>query len=862
MVRSTLQTLALVAIVALVAIRPLVSESYDSAGNAMTRALRVFEDPNPARTVWFDLVILTALGVALLTAERRRAVGEDVGSGGDAKSGSAASTGGEASGNPVHVAAPNEAVARSLSPWWRWLCEPTGCLPGYALLVVAGVVSCVGASQSRLAINATLDWLCFPLVMWAVVLLARVPWQRHLLLAAILASAACQAAQCGEQYFVSQAGTVEMYEENKADFWAAQGVPLDDPRVELYERRLAAREASGYLPHPNVTGSYLVLTAFAAAGLAWSLVRRSSSVGVPPVRLTLVGLLTVALAGATLLTGSVGAIAAGVGALCFGGLLYGIARGRARWTWLHRRGFVWAAVWIAVLLGGLATVGHGFYHGKLPGASLTFRWEYWTASAEMIADHPWAGVGRENFGRHYLRHKSIKSPEEISNPHNLFVHTQAETGVLGTLGLLAMLLGGSYALCVGRGRGSGGGRGGRCGPREVEERSAVSPESAAIPRAVWVAAAAVAGLVLLGRLPMMDTGDPAYLYYNGVVTALVWIITFVVCFIFACDVPHGGTVEDRSEGDGGDEAAVKKPPAPALHPLMMLIGLGLIAFLLHDMINFAVFVPATATTFFALLGLAFPERCEAHIPATSTKGSRDHSAHAGRLGQVDRASFVGGVVLLLVAGGVAVFVLTPVEKANALLRASQRAMINPAVLSWEAQPPARYLQQAADADTADSTAHANLTKLLLFVSEADTLPPALRADALAAAPDVARAAIEYDPLNTARWQDAGRAFALRGEANRDVSDLQQAVACALRVTKLYPSDPDAWIEYADALRRLGSHAQQAEPLTDALGAYARALELDGERPEWEVIRRLPPREVARVQKHVRDVAQQLEALAP
>ena len=89
-------------------------------------------------------------------------------------------------------------------------------------------------------------------------------------------------------------------------------------------------------------------------------------------------------------------------------------------------------------------IGHGLTWGHLPTASLDFRWQYWRASAPLIADHPLTGVGRENFGRHYLAYKSIDSPEEIRNPHNLFVEATAEWGALGGAGLLALLLAGSW----------------------------------------------------------------------------------------------------------------------------------------------------------------------------------------------------------------------------------------------------------------------------------------------------------------------------------------------------------------------------------------------------------------------------------
>ena len=65
-------------------------------------------------------------------------------------------------------------------------------------------------------------------------------------------------------------------------------------------------------------------------------------------------------------------------------------------------------------IGIIAAVGHGTYHGRLPGSSLNFRWQYWTASSELITDHAWTGVGRENFGHSYLGYKSIVSAEEVA----------------------------------------------------------------------------------------------------------------------------------------------------------------------------------------------------------------------------------------------------------------------------------------------------------------------------------------------------------------------------------------------------------------------------------------------------------------
>ena len=75
-------------------------------------------------------------------------------------------------------------------------------------------------------------------------------------IAAILASASVNAVQCYEQYFLGFAETIEQYEAGKEDFWAKQGVDLNSTTVDAFERRLRAREASGFFAHSNVAGAY------------------------------------------------------------------------------------------------------------------------------------------------------------------------------------------------------------------------------------------------------------------------------------------------------------------------------------------------------------------------------------------------------------------------------------------------------------------------------------------------------------------------------------------------------------------------------------------------------------------------------
>jgi len=135
----------------------------------------------------------------------------------------------------------------------------TGLEWGFLLVAIAAVVSCVFAGNKRLAVNATVDWLAMPVLAITLTQLVRRAWQVRLTLCVVLASAVANAGQCLEQKLFSFEETRRLYFEHRQEIWERQGVSLDSPQVEAYERRLEAREASGYTWHSNVAGAYLVL---------------------------------------------------------------------------------------------------------------------------------------------------------------------------------------------------------------------------------------------------------------------------------------------------------------------------------------------------------------------------------------------------------------------------------------------------------------------------------------------------------------------------------------------------------------------------------------------------------------------------
>ncbi|GAF84581.1 unnamed protein product, partial [marine sediment metagenome] len=296
---------------------------------------------------------------------------------------------------------------------------------------------------------------------------------------------------------------------------------------------------------------------------------------------------------AAILTKSLGAlVAGGVGVAVW--VIIGAFSG---WIAAHRTKAIVIA-WCFAGAGLLAVVAHGLYHQSLPGQSLNFRWQYWRASAGLIADHALTGVGRENFGRHYLEYKSIESPEEVANPHNLFVQAAADWGMVGLAGLVVMLVGASRAVTR---------------PRPPRPATATRASEPSTPGRMLFWLAALAAVVVLGRLPLLGSSDVNFLYVATVMTGVPWVIGFVCC-------ATGGiapTREDQSRG-----AVVSTA-----------VAIGLLAFVLHEMINFAAFVPGTAVTCFALLAYCISER-----PFAAHKGRRYKD---GRLREPDAGSSSG-----------------------------------------------------------------------------------------------------------------------------------------------------------------------------------------------------------------------------
>ncbi len=342
------------------------------------------------------------------------------------------------------------------------------CLAMIAGLLVLAVASTCRAAAPFPALLGTCDLALALLAGWAVSILARSVERKQLIFCILFAIALAWSAKGFYWRFVELPDTIHYYEENKARIWAEQGWTATSKAKSLYESRMFSREVPGFLTFSNNFAEALIPLAMVVLGLVALGVRhlvreipsaapplpvrghsapvKSRAAGPPqdaagerPAFAVLVGatvLLLLALVVVLLLTASKGANAAlAICALLF---LAGIA-----WPSFivrYRTAILRSAV-VAMLVGAAAVVGYGLIRHGLPSRSLLFRWHYWTAAVRIIHDdaHAILGVGLNNFGDYYTQFKVPYSPEDVKDPHSIFVRFASELG-LPAAGLVAVLI--------------------------------------------------------------------------------------------------------------------------------------------------------------------------------------------------------------------------------------------------------------------------------------------------------------------------------------------------------------------------------------------------------------------------------------
>jgi hypothetical protein len=448
-------------------------------------------------------------------------------------------------------------MSRRKDGWYRL----TGMETGFVVLVVAGAIGIVIASDKRAAVNHIVFLLTAILMGILLVQVVDTSARIKVVLYTIMALGIINTYECASQYYESNDVMVQEYERNPDQMLAEIGIQKGTYEQMMFEYHLKSKDVRGYFTTSNSAGSFMLLAIFAAIAIvvegcgSYKTGRTTSG--------EMLGkcIVLAALFWGLWLTQSKGAIGAGAAAL----VLLGIWRISRSWLWKHRYAAGMLAA-ILIIAGITLVIGYGLKHGTLPGGKSMFvRWQYWSGAARMYAEHP-LGIGGGNFYAYYPQYKIPAAPETVKDPHNFLLSMLTQYGPLGLIGLLCAMLVPLASSVFGFSR---------LAPGEPSDKS-FSRLSIRVLIAVCLGMLAIRPLVMSFQVG----------------TALgVALFVIAMLFVLPLFLMAGTFLLTSTREDAGPFTATTKA----------VLVCGLLGVMLHNCVDFAIFEPGVLMPFWAIM---------------------------------------------------------------------------------------------------------------------------------------------------------------------------------------------------------------------------------------------------------------------
>lgn len=689
-----------------------------------------------------------------------------------------------------------------LSGLWRgqMTYRVTGMEVGLMLFLLGGVISAITAGEKRMAINSIVT-LTGPIL--AAVLLVQLldrPSRIQAVLLTVAALAVACAYQCAEQFLVSNRIMIEQYANAPETLLGPLGIEPGTFQHFLFKHRLYGQGVRGFFTTGNSAASFAMLAAFAALALLrhhhqtnpdQRSRRLSRWCPIVAVAIIVAGLV---------LTRSKGGILAFIIAAALYAMILLLRRRFAE----HRR-VVWTVSAAVLLMGSLAVgcvaVSYGLKHGRLPGGnSMLVRWQYWHATAQMIADRPLTGVGPGNYAQNYTRYKPASAPESVSDPHSLPLSLLAQYGPLGLLGFLAMIVVPLWRAAAGA----------------ASEPASGECQAKAKSLAVATLGVVAASLLLFRPflIPASWTGDFEVVLYEIIALYGAPVAAFLIGF-FLLAAP---LLRRNAE-----------PAHPYGAPACAALGCAVVGVLVHNLVDFALFEPGIWMTLWAMMACIIaighhrqPSRCITLPPTVALK-----------------AITLAGALLLVLA--YVCFIWRPVYAMTVLTHQGRQA----AARGYFDRAHA-LLDAAAAADPLSPAASSLNGRLYLQRAEHVSVG---QSPLLEKAADSFRTAIERDPADCKNHERAGDVARLMGHHD-------QAFARYLEAAERYPGSGRLQLRLAQTAERLGDddaarrHYRQAIEIEEAFRRQFRQMYPE----QTEVVSRLGQEDYELARRRIKELS--------
>ncbi|HAL44525.1 MAG TPA: hypothetical protein DCP47_01160 [Phycisphaerales bacterium] len=642
----------------------------------------------------------------------------------------------------------------------------SGLEAGAVIFFIAAIISTIYASNKRAALNDSLTISAVIISAITLVQLLETETRRKILLYVIIAAGAMNVYQCVDQIASGNKMMIEEYKANPTQQLNQLGIEPGSFAQMLYEHRLYSKDVKGYFATSNSAGSFFNLAIFSAiAVFAGGLKKYRNDYKNLLMRAVILAVLLLGL----ILTESKGAL------LSFGAAAFVLCGIFVFGKILNKyKVLIFSVIAILFIASILLMISYGLKHDRLPGGnSMLVRWEYWTAASEIIADNFLTGVGGNNFGTYYTQYKAAKSLETVRDPHCFILTIFSSYGIIGVAGFLTCLVIPIFKAMK------------RSTPVENENNISRMITKAAIPTV----------LVLLLLRPIAFRSELGGRF--DLAAYIIAVLYIAPVFMF------GAALWLMAKGKKfSEEFSIKKAA----------LLCGILAVLLHNLIDFGIFEPGILTALFAVIALS---------------ASQYENQHTVQLGNSKR--YIPLVLTIGVVIGCMWFYIIPVGKTAFKVETAKQ------LSSYGYMDNAAAILSTAIKDDVYNPTPANLKGTIeTFCYKAN--PPQYK-NKLEDANQSFLIAIARDPADFKNFEKLSEVYESMAEAYPDKCNMwfEKALEALEKALVRYPTDSEMHL-------KAGTLAQQLNKTDEAIEHYMQAIAIeDAYREEFKIM--YPDREM-------------------